>query len=91
MRRPASPPPYSWSRLFRSAGASPAASARAAAPIADASAPTRRFHPAVTVSTHSVSSRIVTHGTPRSVASFWRPPESVSTPAELFMSVSIST
>src|SRR6266702_905327 len=39
--------------------------------------PTRTFHPASTVSTHSVSSRSVTQGTLRRKASFCSPPESV--------------
>src|SRR6266581_400188 len=35
--------------------------------------------PSSTVSIHSVSSRSVTHGTPKKYASFWTPPESVRT------------
>ena len=41
------------------------------------SAPTTTFHPASTVSTHSVSGRNVTQGTPIKYASFCIPPESV--------------
>src|SRR5882762_2036791 len=41
--------------------------------------PTSTFQPLSTVSTHSVSLRIVKHGTPSQNASFCKPPESVST------------
>ena len=47
-------------------------------PAASGSAPTTRFQPASTVSTHSVSERSVTHGTPARYASFCTPPESVA-------------
>ena len=45
--------------------------------ILSLSAPTSIFHPASTVSTHSVFSRRVMHGTPSMYASFCIPPESV--------------
>ncbi len=37
------------------------------------------FQPVSTVSVHSVLGRSVMHGTPARYASFWSPPESVST------------
>src|SRR3989449_3477070 len=43
------------------------------------SVPTRAFQPSSTVSIHSVSSRRVTHGTPKKYASFCTPPLSVTT------------
>ena len=42
----------------------------------------RTFHPRSTVSVHSVSVRSVVHGAPSRKASFWSPPESVTTPRE---------
>ena len=58
-----------------SAGGAPLQRARRAA---SASRSTSTFQPASTVSVHSVVARSVTHGTPARYASFWTPPESVS-------------
>ena len=46
--------------------------------------------PALTVSTHSVLGRIVTHGTRSQYASFCSPPESVTTRSRLATSESIA-
>ena len=48
------------------------------------------FHPASTVSVHSVRSRTVMHGLPAKYASFCTPPESVTIASAFFSRVSIS-
>src|SRR5207237_1376572 len=69
----AAPSPYSAGR--ESGGANECT----ASTIFTASEPTRRFQPASTVSTHSVSFRSVRQGAPSQYASFCSPPESVIT------------
>ena len=49
------------------------------------------FQPVSTVSIHSVFARSVTQGTPARYASFWTPPESVSTAQALRRSAPNST
>src|SRR5260370_1321883 len=72
-RAAANPSPY------RGGGEPLGANPCTASTILAESDPTRVFQPASTVSTHSVSSRMVTQGTPSQQASFCSPPESVRT------------
>ena len=60
-----------WAQRFHGPGKCPANGGR--------SAPTTRLAPQATSSVHSVSSRTVMHRLPRKNASFWTPPESVTT------------